>query len=71
MLPALHTLLLHKTVSGDYPLVNLIFTLQLGLFCLVFGDVMKSSTQKKMAPGINWSSKLLSNYSAAHASELQ
>lgn len=34
MLPALLTLLLHKPVWGDYPLVNgnLIFMLQLGLF---------------------------------------
>lgn len=55
MLPALHTLLLlHNTVSGDYPLVdgNLISTLQLGLFCLVFrwsrlGDVMKAQPIRK------------------------
>lgn len=42
-------------VSGDYPLVygNLIFMLQLGLFCLVFwkwsrlGDVMKAQPRRK------------------------
>lgn len=75
MLPALHTLLLHigrlsPGVWKPYLHAAVGIILHGGLEVAVKPTrwCNESSTHKKMAPSINWSSILLSNYSPAHAS---
>lgn len=75
MLPALHTLLLHigRLSPGVWKpylhaAVGIILLGGLEVAVKPTRWCNENSTHKKMAPSINWSSILLSNYSPAHAS---